>query len=1721
MNIPWGTSSPLRTPPAPPVGAGRRFGRREAAPDAACAAPPAALASISCAHNARGRVGRWTAAVLLGAAVAVAALGRPGPAAASGLDFACSATAPPPVVGVAPTLSGARVTFDGRDQAGATYRTDWDPALLFGATLADFLRIFVNTRDGSLEPPNLLRVDVPGTSPTPDLGFGAGVRLNTVGTSVRDLLRDDFGIPYDRNDPIVNPHGDQFMMAGVDFVFRRLSPDVTRYRAEYGVRLTFERREGSTRTYTNTLVRIGVDATDPAGRLPDEARFTVGFKQRHNPDPGNPDLGMFLVHQRLTYDDPAITATTQPPLRVSLSVTELDAAGDPVSGGASVDVGMVWDRTLPAFALGTKQACWNTTEVDSLGQVGLNHPAEPGGTPPAHLDLDVRSGAGAGVPLGTDPGDPRADQVRLHAVMAGVPARMDYLGRPEKITVTHSPEVTPTVVLDRFQLASEDGDPATVDAPTYLAALLRSVPVYAEVGARTDAGRALTGADIRFSTPACPAASGGDRLPDRNVPAWLQDCGRGAPAAPAEVIAILQNYLPEDAVSAVRMADMPGVPTDPYAPFLLYESRAALADTAPGPMNRPLLRVGGRAFGVESVAFDTAGGGPASTRIHAEARMAPAATGKVVFGVDGRDRSDELTNGGVFVSGTADLTPFPTAIARLDVSSDISRPLLVSYDFGAPVRVAGDVYAKLPGPGALEVNGRLAVGDDAGTGLPAHAQVLVQRTTDTDGSSRTGVYAWTPTPMRIRAGATLTDVADRALAYPYRTRVHADATVPANLSATVDQDAAGNLTYADARLCESGAPCHDRLALTAERGPQRPDDVDLLSPPPLPDIPDGADGRDPLMPPFTDPGGDEGVRAVMTPGAPGSPAVFGLRAVVADLERVTYRATPQEVCVRSRTSPGRRFVANVYSGLDTDGVLYADGTVTGLPGTLFARIDPASTGPDSAAPFLWLTTETCDLGVAPTGVAATEPLSSALPRVDAVVRYGAPDRLRAIGTPARVPFLAGRVDVDVLGSLGLHANLDTYLPRHVMVWQPGVTSCDDSLPPLLWALCEGGHQLYELDTWRRVRLKFRSSSRVLLTGGADAHVHLQSGGDYDVKAYMTEIPGSLDADVTLRQNIRLPWMDVAANVSASSGISYLRAELWDRRNPAYLGSRPAGVAPEPENRTPNYRAAVRNVPTTLRLTGRVRRSEAPNSTPRAENPLCARYAGRGNTDVAYVDADVDLGNRATDVSIGMRTKHGVEAREDVWGYPGFIHGLPGIAGRIRGPGIMDPRGDNEAILGDVSANAPLSGTVRAKVANLGFGIPGFEYTLVATLGISLCLDLDVPVVVDVSRVSRARLAISGPKLVLAVGDADYAAGGRVNARFEERLFRGGAWVTQPGVYSAYQRHRLSFEDPVSAAEEDFVLSRSTRDEYTPVYATDFGAGVPDSDPAFPYWYSNQETNRITFDRHGALGGVLTGYRTSQVLIDPVFSMSERDQLRWWDREAAGLWALIDAGVAAYSAVGGLFPGVTDADFLMPDLPTTPAAVRSTSGALDCLFGPAIPDAVGADGTRYRVRAHRAGLCLDQASVPVYLEARYPNGSLRWARFVSPEPVPLDSDRSRRRIEVSLSPDPDDGSLAVRVGDYRGQLDAGGNGMLTTSSTRWRLQDIQTVTVHRGDPVSLLPPPGACTGACFRYVYDFGDGTVSSSPSHHYRMPGSYYAHAVAYNTSGTAYYMRRYRIEVT
>lgn len=1745
------------------------------------------------------------AAAALAAAIAVVSGGWGGAARGDGLDFTCAgaagagggAAAPvsvEPVVG-----AGVVLTFDGEAPDGTTVHRDLDvlPVGLPGLTGGPA----ITYASGAMRP-----VDVDGDGST-DLHFGFGIRTSTAppddaegsatgASPLQNLMNENFAVADDFRSIFgaALPH---VFGPGVDLRVAQVpGRALGEYGARFGIRVDVVRADG---TRTSTLVRVGVDALDRPGwvgtpRLPDETRVGIFFK---GPVPDRPESGFWGVAQEFVYADLAPGAAA-PPLATTLDVTETNPDGTPLAGPAGiVDLEMPFAHAPADFALGAGQVCVPAPGARSTAHLAWNRPTGSGNNT---VGLDLRTGEAQGLPIkvwSEGPNgvpvitDGRADETVVEATVTGIPQRLDWIMHPDSLSLTRTLDHDMDVTLERLQLAADD-PAAEDDRPLHVTGTVTDVPEHVLVTADFPGGE-LARARASFWNLACPdrpdppgeAAPPEEARPDLadTLPLYPAGCARHAYMTADSAEVVVKNWVPGDYVHTGVIPQPPAAGTGEY---VLYGSRE-VGDTL------ELTRFGARLSDVAAFEYDTTAAPAGGTRLHAGVRrypprvlpplpcdlppeLCPPGGGggglpgdvRLLVGIDGRTDPDPAANRGTLLQATATLVRLPANVA-VDLTTAPGTPAAVAWSAtdtdGDPAAVAvadGHVAVALPGAEAVAASSGFETGEGDGGGLPASGSLEVRHvpiritipglcfgppwlrtclpsrvidTGDVDGA----VAYRASGEARLTVGATLSTLAQRTAASPVRTRVHVDASVPASLDvAWREYTGAGGdgLRWAEARLCPLAPGCDDRVDVTAVHGPPRADDDDLLDAPPLPALPVAFGWT---QPPFTDRGNGQGLKAVLRAGT------WGVSASVRDVVSARYETDPQTVALvthQEAADPPREdcwedptrgrvcwprsangpFVANVYDATDPDRPLYADAVLTGLPEQLRVQILDTDGPGGGDEPWLWVNTE--DAARTRPPAIADHDDSGGRYRLDAVVRTGDPGELFALRDAARTRDHLG-ADAAVRltrargGNLtwGLHAVAAVDLPRHVEIWQPEAASCDAaSRAP---APCHD-REAYEPDEWRRVGFRAETSMEVL--GDLDAAVHYQDpGAEYDVTADVERVPGSLRGSVELTENRRLPWTEASADLEANTALGTITVSVYDRRHPAHVGD--DANAADPGNRVPNYRFALRGVGETLHVWGRMRDSETtapPAAGGGGGGGPCAGYErdpARAEAGLGYIDADVDLGG-AERLDLDVRR------------------------------GKEDPlREDNSLLAARLHSDAPVTGNVRARLANVLMAVSDdtpAPFPLPGESEFDACLDFDLPLDLRLDGVRDILLGYSGARVVLDLAHADRVAGGDVSVTVHEEYdctagCPGGVTGHVDRLGAPYAHREVRF-DPVGP--ELWVVGGGA--VYLDGGWHESGTGWKDvgiiptgNDCDDLPCYADAADNVATFDdlrigdRDDDLrsDGDVANFDSAAFGIDVFWTPGMREIFD--DRDDSPIPGR--PGGEFYKALLRKEPLPTD--YRIPDVRTGIALTSTMRDVTPACEGMGYSHttqesarlARTPDGTRYTLLLETwcGGLGLEEpvafAARPT-LVARHPGGAIRWTRTLAR------SDFNRvggYTYRATLTPRAD-GSVVVLLSLVRrdrvlrwdrGLLDASGQGPLQTSAVR-----TSSLTADRGAEVTFdtdRPLPAGSTRTWY-----LGDGEVAADPAETrtrtYNTAGDYLVLALDRDAAGNLTGFNAWRLTV-
>lgn len=1377
--------------------------------------------------------------VLVAVAMLVAHGPRTGSAGpAGGLDFLCSSGTPLTDVSATPevpqVLGGIDYTFKAifpgsftGPLAGATTRPDGSRVVertfpLVTAGTEEFFGIVL----GRVFQPYEADLDGDGRR---DFWFQVRLKAGTFGlpadlqAQFRGLFHGNFARPRDRVgfleiDDVLGP---LLMITEHAEGWATNAP----FRAEVGLGLRFRRADSS---LTSTHVRIGVDGT-AGGRWPQSAEVALLLRRDSGGDAGTAAPTNYVaVGERFDFGAPA--PVPAPAAAASVEVATVTATS-PLRTEAAFTASTAWSRAPGAFAFGARQVCPSGPGAASTGHLSWLREPDPDGA----LDLDVVSGAGRGLR--------GAPELHLDATVRGIPGRLDWVAHPLRIDVVAGATGTsrrPDVDVRELVLATDDpADPE--DSPLRVTGKVAALPGHVRVNGLApeppvpgDPFR-IEGARIRF----CPSLVGtvppsgavphpGDGrvvLPgesEGSVPALRPGCD--VAAAPSWASLVVDDFMPADGAAAGLVA-----PPSAHAPHVLYATR--LRRLSPGGGAGGVRRIAAGLANLREVTFRTYSTAT-DTKLLADLVSTGNPAAHVTIDSDGRTSTSEDLNEGSRFTVDGNLTPLPSRTS-LRYERHPREPLLLQFTGPADERPAFAASVGLTEPGleggtpasALVVDGAF---DVRPPGLPSAWTLAMSD--EGAGSATGGRLTWSADARTaLRAGLAMSERAERAQGSGRFLHVAAD--LDRDLTARWSSDAMG-LRSVDVRSCRPDvatcAPTPNTVNATyvgARPAPVRGASLDDV--PAVPDLPAGAP-----VPRFTplDAGG-EGVRVVDLTDAKNPD--WGYRAQVRNMGRVTWErelvgmdpvGTParfRRFCAVSEPT-GMPFVTNVFLANSQAPHLYLDGVLERLPGVLSAHLraaDDAVDGPPGRR-LVWFQTEDCEQAAPPYPLGDEDGPDRPVYTFD--LRQGS---LGLVAGVARLPYGdTARLGLDA--DLRLHSDdgtdaLDVQgrvrLPRQLDVQVPSLQLCDAA--HLTATICPVQVAAYERQERLAGQLAWRSSARSL--GHLRAHVVLRepapTAGDpahvdeTHVDAEVGRVPGTEAVRFDRFTNVRLPWQKWYLTVGHMAGVwgqktvepgdalDTVRFALTDMDAPGYKGpwkAPAARTAPEDvANRVPNYQARLRNVGPRLAVTAVLQGSESPaaegaayenTSRPPLADPgkeFCRARGGRLRPErqrIGYVDADVDLGGAET---LDLRLRNAKER-------------------------AADPDGASNTV--SVESDRPVSGTVAAKVA-MSVELAMSVDTFLTTSDFQACLDLDLPVRLQLTNVRRVTLGQTLAGLAVDVPAGDRALGADVNGSLGETfrapdgsdVARRGAWYRDYYVHFDPEGPGDWFANPWSARDCTF------------------------------------------------------------------------------------------------------------------------------------------------------------------------------------------------------------------------------------------------------------------------------------------------------------------------------
>ncbi|MCC7078364.1 MAG: hypothetical protein IT198_14670 [Acidimicrobiia bacterium] len=1017
--------------------------------------------------------------------------------------------------------------------------------------------------------------------------------------------------------------------------------------------------------------------------------------------------------------------------------------------------------------------------------------------------------------------------------------------------------------------------------------------------------------------------------------------------------------------------------------------------------------------------------------------------------VDSSTSDDEVADTGTRVVATGKVPDLPGAL-RLDFETGAEVTKVRWWASHAIDLDDGRISADLPGPEAVRVDAALAIGG-TGQGLPASGEVSIEEefmelpleplclvilgrricytprgtvrfptgwsqvayrtpAAPADGFPVPAVPETASDSARVHAGAVITNRAERLTPTRLRLWVNADVS-PGAVVRWFEGD--GTAPRVSARLCSDPADCPaNRFDGTVVVGPPVPFELDHLAE--RPDLPAVPTPVAEVMPAFSDDwwwDEEPGVRAILAGdgvwgvnGYVRNVATFDFSPVGGDRTDVTVvlaEATADEeqpFNVDLLDASRRRDFAVGHGYVP----LMVDAELDRLPQQMRARIEAAD--PAAAdAPLVWVNTEDVEItDPADVDWTTTDGSGGGRPHLTGVVRAGDVALLGLLpaGSRPTPPRTASGADVWALfsvdsGHFGVDVAADLVVPRHVALWQPAIEECKATQDRDRVAACQN-RPLYEMDEWTEIQAEYRTTSTSL----GDLNLQGRLAGadlDFDVAGRIEHVPGQLDAVIRITQNRRLPWLEATVDLNANTALGEVSAAVTDRRDPTPSHYR---LADGTTRTTPNYAAVLDNVGRQLDLSARVLAAE-PRLTPTPDT-------GDGG-DLGYLHALLDLAEGVTDVDIDVSQSMSGGLAADVRAdapVSGWVNVKMDHIQKEMNPPPMGASPFWEFLKAGGISNAILTaaGTPDYGWAVVGEGFlfwpwsllfaPFFDLFLPNSVVLEVALDLDMPLVLEFDSIEELRVAMNGTTLSVderhgdSGGDPTTIAVRQRSLPDEEPLSVDGAWYHSRDV-------RFYTTDGVF---ETFDI----REEQTNRF------GVVGLHP-WQLCFDNapSETGTPCFsgarsrDNAGTLADFATsprgdGFRSADIVIDPVFSPASRAELVRQDG------SLVKPGVGFYGVLTKMFTPAVNGTFTLPVL--EPASRRSLSSTrtfnveslLTGSTGGCVPSpdtAAGSDGTVYRlvVGCQFQDIEVGQFNTVFSLAAEHANAVPRWV-VALPEPV---------------------------------------------------------------------------------------------------------------------------------
>lgn len=1385
---------------------------------------------------------------------------------------------------------------------------------------------------------------VPGAA-GPEISFGFSFRglagQGPDNLSMRDLFVENFGVTPDA--------GTDVSVAGVDINFQtnQVMGEMQGFRGRFSAFYTYALADGSTELAVGTFT---IDSQGPGFRLPENASLSLAIRRPPDSTSSFVAFGQRAVHTE--FDG----VTNQPGVGFGIDLTRAELTPTTILFDPFVSMKLDWTAAPQSVAVGVGSFC------PDKGHLAWNHNGLPNPASAA-VDVDVAYGIEEGQPTRVDtptgPADVRANIFDVEGRINSLPAQLDVILTRDALSFTRSPDVAPDLILNRLAMA--DDDPAVAnDRPTFATAEVTDLPRHLLVATQDAADGSFARGDITSWTLSCPteppptgpAAPADVRRLDlpETLPAFPPGCARHALTPVPSAGAVVQDWLPEDLTAQAGTAGLAAPPpgTGQFGYVAVREPAASFGTS----QQRSFQAFGGRLNAVQRVTVDVTSAAAAEEQIRAYIERAPLVAAddsfRIVGEIDTRTSANELVNTGRRIVAGATIVDLPDRI-RLDYRTDPSTPFELSWRTSTRISIAaGSFHSQGPAPDASIINGAF----ETNVGTFAAPPTATLRLTDkpADGG---GTFSWVaapaptdgfPTPpeptfnpatrTRLHAGAQITTRAERDAGTA--TRLHADVTV--GQPVVVDwTELNGQLDALDATLCGlRGIPAScasNRFDATVVKNSEPTLTGDALLVPPALPTPTASVAA--AIQPFTDFRPNiNGVRAVNI-----SRNRWGADLLVRGLAHLSYGGTPIDLAAELAAVTPQPMVLNFLDSTKTTGriitrteVMFADAVVDRMPSDVRVRLQGPDAGSDE--PLVWVNTEDVTIDDLDT-IDWTPDAVAGRPTLTGVVRYGDAGLLSAeIPAASRPrPRAPGVNGVDVWADYALDSKLVAVdvatrltVPRHTAIYRPDLTRCDETSPDV--STCQE-RPVYEMDEVQTVRAELIASIAELGQLNVLADIH-GSGLNWTLRSFVARLPGTLVGNLRIADNVRLPWLQVDAELHGSQPFDQIRIEVFDRDKPVeYRRSadpEDEGQCTNPGDRcTSNYAVVLSNVGTDLEVTGRVRGSSEGRITAEPDEPPPPNEPQTDVGGLAFVHAQVDLHNLAERLVV------------DGWegGDGQFVGSL-----RAFGPGhnsahvsgFFNARVDHIEVDLDSAEGSPDpfdifvfdSGGVIGVLASLftdhgaaigrpfqliTFGIDLvfgviLDFLLSGTARTRIDLDLDLPLWVAFDQVDTVRFGMNGT--TLSVDERHPFAGG--SAEIGTLQF---AMSHEPAlqINGAFVHHR-NVDFTFDATVDGFDIDNTATNQLVDIRLMGHQQCLTHDD-------SNQ------CYRRGGLNAVRlhqlpappreAGFASTDLVLDLFFTEPNRDEMEGEDAGNA------EPGVEFYTAIAEASRPVAGKDFFLPEM----------------------------------------------------------------------------------------------------------------------------------------------------------------------------------------------------------